>query len=139
VIIDVGIVVVVVVVIWGGYTYYASPYAAQNRERFSSDVCQLGRDIQSHYNEAMAWPMAIVTLGAAYLSQNMAFASRYAGDKRSADQIIGADKKGSIRSEFPSEWLNKTYNEIKRAAEAGDRAARTAKKLLDSKEYDKGS
>ncbi len=141
----IGIVVVSVgaIVVIGGWvilsTYYFSPYAAQNRANFASGMCELGRGIQNRYNEAMAWPMAIVTLGATYLSQNMAFASRYTGDKRSADQIIGADKKGSIRSEFPSEWLNKTYDEIKRAAEAGDRVARTAKKLLDSKEYDKGS
>ncbi len=63
--------------------------------------------------------------------------NRYAGDSRSAAQIINDDKQGRINSEFPAEWHDKTPDEIYRAAKAGVRTARTAKKLLDSREYDK--
>jgi hypothetical protein len=65
--------------------------------------------------------------------------SRYTGDKRNARDIINADKKGGIWSVFPKEWADKTYDEIAAAAKAGNRSAKTAKKLLDSIEYDKGS
>ena len=63
--------------------------------------------------------------------------SRYAGDRRTAREIIGKDKRGKINSEFPEQWKDKTPDEIYDAARRGDRAARTAKKLLDSREYDK--
>jgi RHS repeat-associated protein len=77
--------------------------------------------------------------GAASEGLNALFATRgrYSGDPRTADEIIAADKSGSIRAKFPSEWLGKTYNEIKKAADAGVKSAQTAKKLLDRGEYDK--
>jgi hypothetical protein len=63
--------------------------------------------------------------------------SRYEGDKRTAGQIISDEKKGGIWSVFPREWIEIVYDDIKKAAMAGNRSARTAKKLLDSREYDK--
>jgi hypothetical protein len=70
---------------------------------------------------------------------NALFATRcrYSGDPRTADEIISAEKQGSIRAKFPSEWGGKTYDEIKEAADAGNKSAQTAKKLLDRREYDK--
>jgi RHS repeat-associated protein len=55
-----------IVVISGGvilYTYYSSPYAAQNRANLASGMCELGRGVQSRYDEVMAWPTVVITLG----------------------------------------------------------------------------
>jgi hypothetical protein len=57
--------------------------------------------------------------------------------KQTAKNIIAGEKKGSINREFPKEWLNKTYEEISKAAKAGDKSAKKAKKLLDDKRFDK--
>lgn len=46
-------------------------------------------------------------------------------------------KKGSIRREFPSEWLNRRWSELERAARAGDKKARKARKLLTDGRFDK--
>lgn len=54
-----------------------------------------------------------------------------------ADEIISKKKKGSIRKEFPSEYLNKTLNEIEKDAKAGKPRAKKAKKLLTDKRFDK--
>lgn len=54
-----------------------------------------------------------------------------------ADQIISKNKRGSIRKEFPSEYLNKTLNEIEKDAKAGKAKAKKAKKLLIDKRFDK--
>lgn len=54
-----------------------------------------------------------------------------------ADQIISKKKRGSIRKEFPSEYLNKTLNEIEKDAKKGNAKARKAKKLLNEKRFDK--
>lgn len=56
---------------------------------------------------------------------------------KTADQVISEKKKGSIRRRFPTEWLDKTIGEIDKAAKSGNARARTAKKLLTNKEYDK--
>ncbi len=69
--------------------------------------------------------------------QSKADGGRYGGDPRTAEEIIAQEKQGSIYREFPSEWLGKTYDEIKRAADAGNARAKKAKKLLDRKDYDK--
>ena len=39
-------------------------------------------------------------------------------------------KKGSVFQEFPREWMNRRWNELERAARAGDKRARKARKLL---------
>jgi len=54
-----------------------------------------------------------------------------------AREIISQSKKGSINRRFPGEMLEKTMEEIARLAKAGDRAARTAKKLLTDSRFDK--
>lgn len=69
--------------------------------------------------------------------QLLASKGRYSGDRRTADRIISDEKEGRIRSVFPKQWLGKTYDEIKREADRGDKSAQTAKKLLDRTEYDK--
>jgi hypothetical protein len=56
-----------------------------------------------------------------------------------ADEIISAERKGSIRREFPGEMLGKTQAEIDALARAGDRAARTARKLLTDSRFKKGN
>jgi hypothetical protein len=63
--------------------------------------------------------------------------SRYKGDARTAGEIINKEKRGGIKSQFPAEYKDKTPDEIYKAAKAGKPNARTAKKLLDKREYDK--
>ncbi len=46
-------------------------------------------------------------------------------------------KEGSVRRVFPGQFLDKTVTDVLHAAQAGDPAARTARKLLLSSEYDK--
>jgi hypothetical protein len=62
---------------------------------------------------------------------------RYKGDERTAGQIIGQEKKGSINQEFPSEMLDKTADEINQLAREGDKAAQKAQKLLGDQRFDK--
>jgi len=57
--------------------------------------------------------------------------------ERTAGEIISADKRGSINRVFPEQFRDKTENEIRRLAARGDRAARTALKLLTNSRYDK--
>jgi hypothetical protein len=54
-----------------------------------------------------------------------------------AEEIISKFKKGSIRQVFPAEYLQKTLAEIRRLAAAGDKAARTALKLLTDGRFNK--
>jgi len=56
---------------------------------------------------------------------------------KTAQDIIGEKKKGSIKQEFPGEWLGKTLEDIEKAAKSGDASARKAKKLLTDKRFDK--
>ena len=62
---------------------------------------------------------------------------KYKGDPRPADQIIQQEKQGRIREKFPKQWLDKTYDQIRQAAQGGDQSAKTAQKLLDRPEYNK--
>lgn len=54
-----------------------------------------------------------------------------------AKEFIPKYCKGSVNREFPSEWLEKTVQEIKQAADQGNRRAQTAWKLLSRREYRK--
>lgn len=54
-----------------------------------------------------------------------------------ARDIIADKKKGSILREFPSEYLDKTLNEIEKDAKKGVPNAKKAKKLLTDKRFDK--
>lgn len=47
-----------------------------------------------------------------------------------ANEIIQKFKKGSIRREFPTEYLEVKYEDIETDAKAGKASARKAKKLL---------
>ena len=62
-----------------------------------------------------------------------------ANTDRKASDIISKDKKGAIRREFPTEWLDNTLGEIEKAAKSGDKSAQKAKKLLEEKDFDKNS
>ena len=56
-----------------------------------------------------------------------------------ASEIIKKFKKGSIHREFPSEYLEKKYEDIVRDASKGEPNAKKAKKLLTDKRFDKDS
>jgi len=56
---------------------------------------------------------------------------------KTAREVIAEQKKGSIHREFPSEWLDKTLGDIEKAAKSGNARARTAKKLLTQKRFNK--
>lgn len=58
-------------------------------------------------------------------------------DNMTANDIISNRRRGSIRREFPGEYLDKTYGEIKKDAKAGKKRARTAKKLLEDSRFKK--
>jgi len=51
------------------------------------------------------------------------------------DEFIAKDRKGSIRSEFPGEFLEVEVREVLDKAKNGDRIAKKARKLLIDKEY----
>jgi RHS repeat-associated protein len=105
---------------------YYSPNATENRAALESNMNALASTIETSAQQ-ISDGINVVFLGR----------GRYAGDPRTAGRIIADEKQGKILGEFPSEWLGKTYDAIKKAADAGDKAAQTAKKLLDRKEYDK--
>ena len=54
-----------------------------------------------------------------------------------ATDIIAQECQGSILREFPSQWLHRTLEEILEAANQGDRSARKASKLLQSRRFKK--
>ena len=65
------------------------------------------------------------------------FEARAERENQTAEDIIAKEKKGTIHREFPKQYLDKTYREIKEAARRGDKAAKKAKKLLDDKRFNK--
>ncbi|EDP68197.1 hypothetical protein CAT7_11470 [Carnobacterium sp. AT7] len=54
-----------------------------------------------------------------------------------ADQIISKKRKGSIRREFPSEYLGKTLKQIDKEAKQGNAKAKKAKKILQDGRFKK--
>lgn len=58
-------------------------------------------------------------------------------DNMTANDIISNRRKGSIRKEFPGEYLDKTLKDIERDAKAGKARARKAKKLLGDGRFKK--
>lgn len=58
-------------------------------------------------------------------------------DEMTADEIISKLRKASIRREFPKEYLNKKWKDIKNAADKGNAVARKAKKLLQDGRFKK--
>ena len=57
--------------------------------------------------------------------------------RRKAIDIIGEECQRRILREFPSQWLNRTFEEILEAAKQGDRSAQKASKLLTSRRFKK--
>ncbi|MDT7893648.1 MAG: hypothetical protein RRA51_04955 [Armatimonadota bacterium] len=64
---------------------------------------------------------------------------RYQGDPRTAEQIIADEKRASIKrkKDFPSELLDKTFDEIDRLAKQGSRRAKQMRKMLTDSRFDK--
>lgn len=58
-------------------------------------------------------------------------------DNMTADDIISKRRKGSVRREFPTEYLGKTLGEIKKEANKGNARAKKAKKLLQDGRFKK--
>ncbi len=58
-------------------------------------------------------------------------------EDRTANQIISLSKRASIRDVFPGQYLDSTLDQIRDNAAAGDKAARTALKLLTDKRFSK--
>jgi len=56
---------------------------------------------------------------------------------KTATAYISEFKRGAINREFPGEYLNETLLKINTDAQKGEKRARTAMKLLISKEYNK--
>jgi len=54
-----------------------------------------------------------------------------------AQEIIAESKKGSIYQEFPEEFLDKTLDEINKAAKKGNKVAKKARKLITDKRFNK--
>jgi hypothetical protein len=54
-----------------------------------------------------------------------------------AGEIISREKKGSINRVFPGQFNGRTLSEIKELAKKGDRAAKTAMKLLTDSRFNK--
>jgi hypothetical protein len=54
-----------------------------------------------------------------------------------AEEAIATYKHATIRRVFPGQYYQSTIDEIEAAAEAGERAARTALKLLFDRRFDK--
>jgi hypothetical protein len=54
-----------------------------------------------------------------------------------ADEAISSFKKGSVRREFPAQYLRSTIDELEERASTGDPAARKALKLLFEARFDK--
>ena len=64
---------------------------------------------------------------------------RYQCDPRTAEQIIADEKRTSIKrkKDFPSELLDKTFDEIDRLAKQGSRRAKQMRKMLTDSRFDK--
>eukprot|EP01012_Entosiphon_sulcatum_P009528 TRINITY_DN15383_c0_g1_i1.p2 TRINITY_DN15383_c0_g1~~TRINITY_DN15383_c0_g1_i1.p2 ORF type:complete len:107 (-),score=28.59 TRINITY_DN15383_c0_g1_i1:62-355(-) len=80
---------------------------------------------------AASWPVLLEAAVGLGVALGIVYTAKTAGD------IIGETKKGSINREFPEEWRNKTPEEIEKAAKSGDKSAQKAKKLLNDKRFDK--
>jgi hypothetical protein len=58
-------------------------------------------------------------------------------DQKTAREVVAEECAGSILREFPSQWLDKSLAEIAKAAQAGDKSAQKAKKLLTDQRFKK--
>lgn len=64
---------------------------------------------------------------------------RYYGDPRTVREIIAQEKRASIKrkKDFPSELMDKTFDEVDRLAKQGNRRAIQMRKLLTDRRFDK--
>ncbi|MCS7263229.1 MAG: hypothetical protein NZ805_00180 [Armatimonadetes bacterium] len=64
---------------------------------------------------------------------------RYRGDPRNVEEIIAQEKRASIKrkKDFPSELMDKTFDEIDMLARQGNRRAIQMRKLLTDRRFDK--
>jgi hypothetical protein len=58
-------------------------------------------------------------------------------EKKTAREVIAEECAASILREFPSQWLDETLEAIAKAAQAGDKSAQKAKKLLTDQRFKK--
>ena len=58
-------------------------------------------------------------------------------DQKKASRVISEECEAGILREFPSQWLDKTLEEIRKAGRTGDRSARKALKLLNDRRFKK--
>ncbi len=58
-------------------------------------------------------------------------------EKKKAADVIAEECQGKVLRQFPAEWLQKTLEEIHKAADKGDKSAKTAKKLLNDHRFKK--
>ena len=79
----------------------------------------------------------VVVFKAGSLAWNKAKAYLADESNWTADQIISKKRKGSIRREFPSEFLKKTLKQIDKEAKQGNAKAKKAKKLLQDGRFKK--
>jgi hypothetical protein len=78
--------------------------------------------------------LATGQLNAAQTALAQATINKY---RSTAIQWITRNCRGGIGREFPSQFYNQTLEQIRRAAQSGDRAARKAWKLLNDKRFEK--
>jgi len=57
--------------------------------------------------------------------------------QQKASDIIAEECQGTIQREFPSQWLDKTLNEIRKAAKQAEASAKKALKLLNNRRFKK--
>ena len=58
--------------------------------------------------------------------------------EETARKLLEKKVRGSVHSEFPEQWKEKTLTEITKAAKKGDKSAQKARKLLTDKRFRKG-
>ncbi|MDQ0815666.1 hypothetical protein QF033_000244 [Bacillus pumilus] len=78
-----------------------------------------------------------VIVGGMIFSSNSWEAQVVKHHKMTANEFISKNRKGKIRGEFPTEYLNKTIDQINKDAKKGIKKARTAKKLLTDNRFKK--
>lgn len=64
---------------------------------------------------------------------------RYHNDPRTVEEIIAQEKRASIKrkKDFPSELMDKTFDEVDKLAKQGNRRAIQMRKLLTDRRFDK--